>query len=231
MKQFSRKKLITIVGLILTLNVLINCKPSFAEVIDAKTVQYSFEKSSAKGHAFSSSERKLKKKMSKLGTIARWHYDDYDGDGKKEAFSVLKNSDNSVKAVYFIDSKGETTLMLSSQDLYKHFILYTSKSKCFLRTNGKTFFTFTHNGTGSTWGDKSELFGVKNGKPYRLNISGTISGVYREKGVLFTISHRLTSYHSYMMVQLLYDKNSQQFYLGKDLGENSAALYDSERFA
>ena len=54
---------------------------------------------------------------------------------------------------------------------------------------------------------------------------------YREKGVLFTISHRLTSYHSYMMVQLLYDKNSQQFYLGKDLGENSAALYDSERFA
>ena len=231
MKQFSCKKLITIVGLILTFNVLINCKPSFAEVTDAKTAQYSFEKSSAKGHTFSASEKKLKKKMSKLGTIVRWHYDDYDGDGKKEAFSVLKNSDNFAKAVYFINSKGETTLMLSSHDLYKHIILFTSKSKCFLRTNGKTFFTFTHNGTGSTWGDVSELFGVRNGTPYRLNLSGKISGVFRENGVLFTISHRLNPYHAYIMVQLLYDKNSQQFYLGKDLGENGAALYDSERFA
>ena len=177
-------------------------------------------------------QSQMKSKISKLGKIARWHYVDFDGNGKSEAFAVIVDSSNCVEAVYYIDSSGKTKIMMDKKDLPYNRILYTSVSKCYYTIKNKVYFTFTHNNNGTTYGDRSELFGVKNGNPYRLNISGTISGMYRENGNLFTISHRTDQgFHMYMAVELLYDEKNQQFYKGNDIGPNSGAYYDAERFA
>ena len=69
------------------------------------------------------SEDELKEKLeAEAGAAAsKWYYDDYDGDGTKEAYAVIDGDEQcytgeeyNIAAIYFVDSKGNVTLARDS---------------------------------------------------------------------------------------------------------------------
>ena len=173
-----------------------------------------------------SKESVLKRIIRKRGIISKWHYADYDGDGKKEAFAVVGL--NPIHGIYYINSDKKVFLMKRETEGEKrigHLIKKLSDYEDYYSIDGIGFFLVDHNPVGSNWWNHTLIFSVKNGIPYELEISDKLSGFYVRNNVIFTIKHFGASYplphHAYMKTRLIYSKKKQQFYFGKYMGEDS----------
>lgn len=163
-------------------------------------------------------EERLKNNISDYGIIGAWHYDDYDGNGDKEAFAVIisDNDENSrpIEAVYYIDSTGKAQLM--NDDL--KWSLYISQNGCYRECSGKGFFWFDMGAYGSGW--YSAVYSVKDGVPYELDISQNIQGFYQdENNKFYTTKDEFLPggghlHHDY---ELIFNGSTQQFSVGNKI--------------
>ena len=148
-------------------------------------------------------------------------YDDFDGDGRKEAFVFAidrakpwSTDGTAIDSVYFMSSRGERTMMTSIQTF-----CYESRTGYRFRCAGKVFVAADNGGYGS--GFTTLLFGVKDGQPYELDLSRKIQGVYEQNGKLYTTANDFSKgYHTYPVYELLYDADAQQFYVGDRVAES-----------
>ena len=152
-----------------------------------------------------------------LGNVCVSEYRDFDQDGMYEEFVATGEPDEMggylVDAVWFIGSDGTTTKVGTD---FKGLSLYESQNGYFMdySEEGKGFFYADCGGYGSGW--LTFVFGVKDGKPYELDISMKIQGFYQdEPGIFTTTTDDFTEYHKYLITELNYDKNTEQFDIGK----------------
>lgn len=148
------------------------------------------------------------------GNIGSWIYEDFDGDGTKEAFAIIdngiKNEFNgtpTIEAIYFIDSDANIRKIKSEFDLP-----WYSDDK-YIEYESKGFFSVDVTASGSSW--ITYLFGVKDGNAYELNISGDLQGFYNKNGMCYTTTGDFSQgYHTYPEVELIYNSSTQQFSKG-----------------
>lgn len=172
------------------------------------------------------SEDELKEKLeAEAGAAAsKWYYDDYDGDGTKEAYGLIGKDENKIIAVYGVDSEGNVSLMRDEFWGTNYNVNYDSlvefKGKKYLAIN-------THNG-GS--GSVTYLFSVKNGKMQELAVSGELQGFTVEDGHAYTTYNDFSKgYHDWVQLELDYDSDSQEFAIEDkpaDSGEWKQAYID-----
>lgn len=170
------------------------------------------------------SEDELKEKLeAEAGAAAsRWYYDDYDGDGTKEAYAIIGGE--TITAVYAVDRDGNVSLMRDEFWGTNYNVNYDSlvefKGKKYLAIN-------THNG-GS--GSVTYLFSVKNGKMQELAVSGELQGFTVEDGHAYTTYNDFSKgYHDWVQLELDYDSDSQEFAIEDkpaDSGEWKQAYID-----
>lgn len=108
--------------------------------------------------------------------IAEWIYEDFDGNGTKEAFAVIGSQEyvedqKTFVYIWFINNKGEITQMM--RKLYDgqksaSYCFYYSNVEVF-KQNKKYFFSFTSSNEAPSTGF---IFGVVNGKAHEFNVSG-----------------------------------------------------------
>lgn len=114
--------------------------------------------------------------------VYRWRYDDYDGNGTKEAFAVISPIDCTgvVKRIDYIDAEGNVTEAADDGDGLQSEYVFTAP-------DGKRFFEYA-TGTGAE--NCYRTLGVKNGKPYELQFSGYAckynDGIREENGKFYT---------------------------------------------
>lgn len=110
--------------------------------------------------------------------------DDFDGDGKKEAFVVLydgfNENGNEIEAIYFVNSKGEATLMRESF----YGALYDMELER-ETVDGKKYFAVSTNNGGS--GAKAYLFGVSDGNAKEYLVDGEYSNFVAKNGKLYAM--------------------------------------------
>lgn len=164
------------------------------------------------------SEDELKEKLeAEAGAAAsKWYYDDYDGDGAKEAYAVIDGDEQcytgeeyNIAAIYFVDSKGNVTLARDSFGDGGSWCYYSSPNAP-QKFEGKRFLdvSITAHGSGST----TYLFSVKNGKMQELDVSGEIQGFTIEDGHAYTTYNDFSKgYHDWVQLELYYDSVSQEF--------------------
>lgn len=170
------------------------------------------------------SEDELKEKLeAEAGAAAsKWYYDDYDGDGTKEAYAIIGGE--TITAVYAVDRDGNVSLMRDEFWGTNYNVNYDSlvefKGKKYLAIN-------THNG-GS--GSVTYLFSVKNGKMQELAVSGELQGFTVEDGHAYTTYNDFSKgYHDWVQLELDYDSDSQEFAIEDkpaDSGEWKQAYID-----
>ena len=146
------------------------------------------------------------------GNIGIWEYADYDGDGLNEAFALVAGgygqADDAIQAIYYVDSFGVLTELNSPRGM-----AYYEAEDHFRSCGGKGFFWSDYGASGSGW--SSFVFGVKDGAPYELDISGQIQGFYQDERSFYTTENDFSEgYHTYPEVELIYDSNTQQFLKG-----------------
>lgn len=158
-------------------------------------------------------ESQLREIVERRGTIGIWEYADYDGDGLKEAFALIAGGygkpDDYIQAIYYVDPFGALTELNSPRGMAYY------EDDAHVRTcGGKGFFWSDYGGYGSGW--SSFVFGVRDGAPYELDVSGQIQGFYQDEKSFYTTENDFSEgYHTYPEVELIYDSNTQQFVKGK----------------
>lgn len=163
------------------------------------------------------SKEEMAKIAAGLGNVCASEYRDYDMDGVCEEFVATGQPDEMggylVDAVWYIASDGQTTKVGTD---FKGLSLYESQTGYYMDYSevGKGFFYADCGGYGSGW--LTFVFGVKDGKPYELDVSMKIQGFYQdEPGVFTTTTDDYTDYHKYLITELNYDKKTEQFSVGK----------------
>ncbi len=145
----------------------------------------------------------------KYGTVSAYEFADFDGNGKKEAFAVITNADETVRCVIFIDSSGKSVTVEDKFGL----TLYTSEEGNLRIHESKGFFWFDMGAGGSGW--KTAVYSVKDGKPYKLDISDKLQGFYEDKDRIYTTEDEFSDRgHIYNSVELIYNSETQQFKKG-----------------
>lgn len=151
------------------------------------------------------SERKLKSSLSKSSyyKMEGWTYKDFDGDGTNEAFAAFSDEEGFVMEIRFIDSEGNIELMSDKPTAF----LQHSATPSVVTVDEKSFICFD---TGTGAGVYSQIFGVKNGIPYELKISGHTDYLMQDDdGRVYT--YRTYSDIAQDTVYLTYDKETQEF--------------------
>lgn len=172
-------------------------------------------------------ETELKEKVlaESGGNIGSWVYEDFDGNGTKEAYAVIIGNYDSItecdhlEDIYFINGNGEITKMPG--DFWGE--LYYSKTKEYeyFVCQGKGFFAVDSGNGGSGW--QTLLYSVKDGSPYELNISRAIQGFNERDGIYYTTENNFDSgFHEYPEVELIYNSDTQQFTKGQRIEEKSS---------
>jgi len=143
--------------------------------------------------------------------ILIFEYDDYDGNSTYEAFAVTV-TDNYEYHVYFINEHGEVIYMGKTEyEVY-------NENMFIKECDHKKFFYFDYGAGGSGW--KTMLFSVRNGVPYELKVSRSIQGFYYGNGVFYTTENDFSNgFHEYPPVELIYDKENQQFIRGERINQ------------
>ena len=162
------------------------------------------------------SEGELFDAMQQNGPIGIWCCEDFNGDGKKEAFAVIKEEDsptnNIVERICYINSFGEITQVYSDSGVIGRDYLESSDGYCF-EYGGYRFFTFNF-GIHAT-GYFTALFGIRDNDPYELEVSGLMKGLYYEDGIVYTIEDDYSAgYHQFPKRELLFDSETLEFYKG-----------------
>lgn len=160
-------------------------------------------------------EVELKQAVAEIGNVSVWEYADYDGNGEKEAFAITTTEDDEIKAVYFVDSNCNVSVMQTSFDGLSY---YESGEGYYRMHAGKGFFWCDYGAHGS--GYHTMLYSVKDGTPYALDIASQLQGFYQDGESLYTIEDSFDAgYHQWFKKELVYDSATQQFRKGRVLGE------------
>lgn len=172
------------------------------------------------------SEDELKEKLeAEAGAAAsKWYYDDYDGDGTKEAFGLIGKDENKIIAVYGVDSEGNVTLMRDSFWGTN----YNAAFDSLVEYGGKKYFSVDTNCGAS--GAVSSVFSFKDGKPFELALSKSeeLFGFYADEDGAFTREEGSWA-HDRARVDLEYDEAAQDFTIASkpaDSGEWKQAYID-----
>lgn len=172
------------------------------------------------------SEDELKEKLeAEAGAAAsKWYYDDYDGDGTKEAFGLIGKDENKIIAVYGVDSEGNVTLMRDSFWGTN----YNTAFDSLVEYGGKKYFSVDTNCGAS--GAVSSVFSFKDGKPFELALSKSeeLFGFYADEDGAFTREEGSWA-HDRARVDLEYDEAAQDFTIASkpaDSGEWKQAYID-----
>lgn len=173
------------------------------------------------------SESELKIIAETYGKVSAWGYADYDGDGKSESFAVITNEEQIILKTLFISSEGDVSLVEDNLGL----ALYTSEEGNVRHKNGKSFFWADMGAYGSGW--QTILYSVKNGYPYKLQLSNKIQGFYEENDKFYTTENEFLPEggHLYPKIELIYDANAQEFKKGnkiEDVNNLNISLEDME---
>lgn len=119
-------------------------------------------------------EHYLRSAIEECGTLAVWAYADYDGNGEKEAFAITTTEDDEIKAVYFVDSNCNVSVMQTSFDGLSY---YESEEGYYRMHAGKGFFWCDYGAHGS--GYHTMLYSVKDDTVcirYCIAASGVLPG-------------------------------------------------------
>lgn len=151
-----------------------------------------------------------------------FYYDDFNGDGKKEAFGVTGDEGDSVGVhnnvkIYYVSSEGNVVCM--NPNLYG----YPTTEELLTAGNSK-FFLWEASGGGS--GSITYVYGVKDGQAYEPEVSGCymcfgtsldymgITGETQPEGTYVGFTSDFSKgYHDYIPSYFLYDENSGEFTL------------------
>lgn len=148
--------------------------------------------------------------------IAEWIYEDFDGNGTKEAFAIVGSKEyvenqNTFVYVWFINDKGEITQMKREfWDGQKNFSYcgYYSNVEVF-KQGKKRFFSFTSSNEAPATGF---IFGVVNGKAHEFDVSGEYIGFTYENDKIYA-NGNTTNEGGLVSVQyeLTYDEKTNEF--------------------
>lgn len=163
-------------------------------------------------------ETDLKKAIEKKSKskIAEWIYEDFDGNGTKEAFAIVGSKEyvenkNTFVYVWFINDKGEITHMKREfWDGQKKFSYcgYYSNVEVF-KQGKKRFFSFTSSNEAPARGF---IFGVVNGKAHEFDVSGEYIGFTYENDIIYA-NGNTTNEGGLVSVkyELTYDDKTNEF--------------------
>lgn len=158
--------------------------------------------------AAAASEDTLKEQvLSKCGNSPLdWYYDDFDGDGNKEAFAMAYQDDGiayKILGLFYVSAQGTVT------DLSTDFWGAYGYGRVVAYNSSKKFFVFyTHNG-GS--GSEDYLYGVTNGACYSSNLSGSLHGFQVDENGAYTFEAGSAA-HERPQIRLYYDESTGDFH-------------------
>lgn len=159
--------------------------------------------------AAAASEDTLKEQvLSKCGNSSLdWYYDDFDGDGNKEAFAMAYQVDelgyHNIQGLFYVDAQGTVT------DLGTDFWGAYGYGRVVAYNSSKKFFVFDTNNGGS--GSADYLYGVTNGACYSSNLSGSLHGFQVDENGAYTFEDGSAA-HERPQIRLTYDESTGDFH-------------------
>ena len=159
--------------------------------------------------AAAASEDTLKEQvLSKCGNnLLDWYYDDFDGDGNKEAFALAYRDNgmggHEILGLFYVNAQGTVT------DLGTDFWGACGVGRVVAYNSSKKFFVFDTNNGGS--GSTDYLYGVTNGACYSSNLSGSLHGFQVDENGAYTIEDGSAA-HERPQIRLTYDESTGDFH-------------------
>lgn len=158
--------------------------------------------------AAAASEDTLKEQvLSKCGNSPLdWYYDDFDGDGNKEAFAMAYQDDgigHEILGLFYVNAQGTVT------DLGTDFWGACGVGRIVAYNSSKKFFVFDTNNGGS--GSTDYLYGVTNGACYSSNLSGSLHGFQVDENGAYTFEDGSAA-HERPQIRLYYDESTGDFH-------------------
>lgn len=155
------------------------------------------------------SEDTLKEQvLSKCGNSPLdWYYDDFDGDGNKEAFAMAYQDNgmggHEILGLFYVNAQGTVT------DLGTDFWGACGTGRVVAYNSSKKFFVFDTNNGGS--GSTDYLYGVTNGACYSSNLSGSLHGFQVDENGAYTFEGGSAA-HERPQIRLYYDESTGDFH-------------------
>lgn len=155
------------------------------------------------------SEDTLKEQvLSKCGNSPLdWYYDDFDGDGNKEAFAMAYRDNgmggHEILGLFYVNAQGTVT------DLGTDFWGACGVGRVVAYNSSKKFFVFDTNNGGS--GSTDYLYGVTNGACYSSNLSGSLHGFQVDENGAYTFEDGSAA-HERPQIRLTYDESTGDFH-------------------
>lgn len=158
--------------------------------------------------AAAASEDTLKEQvLSKCGNSPLdWYYDDFDGDGNKEAFAMAYQDDgigHEILGLFYVNAQGTVT------DLGTDFWGAYGYGRVVAYNSSKKFFVFDTGNGGS--GSTDYLYGVTNGACYSSNLSGSLHGFQVDENGAYTFEDGSAA-HERPQIRLYYDESTGDFH-------------------
>ena len=159
--------------------------------------------------AAAASEDTLKEQvLSKCGNSPLdWYYDDFDGDGNKEAFAMAYRDNgmggHEILGLFYVDAQGTVT------DLGTDFWGACGAGRVVAYNSSKKFFVLDTNNGGS--GSTDYLYGVTNGACYSSNLSGSLHGFQVDENGAYTFEGGSAA-HERPQIRLTYDESTGDFH-------------------
>lgn len=159
--------------------------------------------------AAAASEDTLKEQvLSKCGNSPLdWYYDDFDGDGNKEAFAMAYRDNgmggHEILGLFYVDAQGTVT------DLGTDFWGACGAGRVVAYNSSKKFFVLDTNNGGS--GSTDYLYGVTNGACYSSNLSGSLHGFQVDENGAYTFEGGSAA-HERPQIRLYYDESTGDFH-------------------
>lgn len=158
--------------------------------------------------AAAASEDTLKEQvLSKCGNSPLdWYYDDFDGDGNKEAFAMAYQDDgigHEILGLFYVNAQGTVT------DLGTDFWGAYGYGRVVAYNSSKKFFVFDTGNGGS--GSTDYLYGVTNGACYSSNLSGSLHGFQVDENGAYTFEGGSAA-HERPQIRLTYDESTGDFH-------------------
>ena len=159
--------------------------------------------------AAAASEDTLKEQvLSKCGNSPLdWYYDDFDGDGNKEAFAMAYRDNgmggHEILGLFYVNAQGTVT------DLGTDFWGACGAGRVVAYNSSKKFFVFDTNNGGS--GSTDYLYGVTNGACYSSNLSGSLHGFQVDENGAYTFEDGSAA-HERPQIRLTYDESTGDFH-------------------
>ena len=159
--------------------------------------------------AAAASEDTLKEQvLSKCGNSPLdWYYDDFDGDGNKEAFAMAYRDNgmggHEILGLFYVNAQGTVT------DLGTDFWGACGAGRVVAYNSSKKFFVLDTNNGGS--GSTDYLYGVTNGACYSSNLSGSLHGFQVDENGAYTFEDGSAA-HERPQIRLTYDESTGDFH-------------------